>query len=553
MRARGRVDDLSNLSRKRFSVGENTAIFTYSADMELVLPWLDLSGEIARSALYSRYPAHMGEESMLDEGPRSVHRGTAYFLNGLRRFPRGIMGFELFSINPNFTTKMPTYLRKDFGYNASRGYDPLAGLTNDTVIWSLVQDNEDGDRWPDILAGNVLGSPHGASDQDGVFLGQDADNDGLVDTDRNFNGTPDYDETFLLFEVEPNEYVYGLDRNNNDEPDVREDDWQPDYPYDHDQRGYHLYGQLNLIPGWSLGLGRYAVKGLASGGRNRSAYALLTYRRAGLGHRLRELFFENNLRRVNDDIADPYNQLSPAARLVRINPYSAGFSGMNASLHGNSLIRRVDNILYQDSYVNETYLEGDLRPLSGLQVVQKLRLRINWQQGGRLPNEIQQRPRRLDFWTTVSRIQYTWALGKLTLMPQYKFMHLRLTDRDAERIGEGKYASRDLQSRTTTIPILRISYRMLPRTKVQLGLQGFGSLPYKVDDHARSLEGFEQYTTTATVTNRSRYFGYDLHTIVGFSKERLIFDSRHQSFRNRDGFLFFIRGLMGFTEYGRML
>ena len=84
-------------------------------------------------------------------------------------------------------------------------------------------------------------------------------------------------------------------------------------------------------------------------------------------------------------------------------------------------------------------------------------------------------------------------------------------------------------------------------------MQGFGPLPYRVDDRARALEGFEQYTTTATVTNRSRYFGYDLHTIVGFSKERLELDSRHQSFRNRDGIVFFIRALVGFTEYGRML
>ncbi len=553
VRARGRVDDLSNLSRQRFSVGENTAIFTYSADMELVLPWLDLNGEIARSALYSRYPAHMGEESMLDEGPRSVHRGTAYFLNGLRRFQRGIMGFELFSMNPDFTTKMPTYLRKDFGYNASRGYDPLAGLTNDTVIWSLVQDNEDGDRWPDILVGNVLGSPYarGNSDQDGIFPGQDADYDGLVDTDRNLNGTPDYDETFLLFEVEPNEYVYGLDRNNNNEPDIREDDWQPDYPYDHDQRGYHLFGQLDLTPGWSLGLGRYAVRGLASGGRNRSAYALLTYRWLGRD-RVRELFFENNLRRVKDDIADPYNHYSQSGQWELNSPYDAGFTGIIARIDG-SLLRREDVLFYQDSYVNETYLEGDLRPLLGLQVVQKLRLRINWQQGGLLPNGMLQRPRRLDFWTTVSRIQYTWALGKLTLMPQYKLMLLRLVDRDAEFIRKGRYASRDLESVTTTVPILRISYQLLPRTKVQLGLQGFGPLPYKIDDHVRALEGFEQYTTTATVTNRSRYFGYDLHTIAGFSKERLELDSRHQSFRNRDGIVFFIRALMGFTEYGRML
>ena len=551
LRARGRVDDLSNLERRRFSLGENTAIFTYSADLQLALPWLQLSGEYARSALYSRYPAHQGDRALLDEGPRSARRGGAYFLNGLHSFRRGAMGFELFSMDPDFTTKMTTYLKKDLGYTSGRGWDPLGLLANDTVIWSLVQDNEDGDRWPDILLGNVLGSPQGNFDQDGIFPGQDVDNDGLIDTDRNFNGTPDYDETFLLFDVEPNEYVYGLDRNNNDEPDVREDDWEPDYPYDADQRGYHLFGQLSLAPGWSIGLGRYAVEGLASGGHDRSAYALSTYLWHGLG-RLRRLFVETGLRRVLDDIADPYNQYSRAARLVSVDPYSSNFTGGIQSL-GGSLVERQDGLFYQDSYVNETYMEGDLRPLSGLELVQKLRLRINWQQGGRLANAIQQRRRRLDFWATVSRAQYTWHLGRLTLMPQFKIAHLRLMDRGADRIGAGRYASRDLRSETATIPILRISCRLLRRTNLQLGLQGIGPLPYRVEDHVRSRQSFEQRTTLLTVTNRSRYFGYDLHTILGFSMERLEFDAAEQSFRNRDGFLFFVRGLVGFTEFGRML
>ena len=239
-------------------------------------------------------------------------------------------------------------------------------------MWGMVQDNEDGDRWPDILLGNVLGSPQGDFDQDGIFPGQDADNDGLIDTDRNFNGTPDYDETFLVFDVEPNEYVYGLDRNNNDEPDVREDDWEPDYPYDADQRGHHLFGQLSLTPGWSLGLGRYAVKGLVSGGRNRSVYTLLTYRWQGLG-RLRQLFLENHLRRVQD-IADAYNQYSRGARSVTVDPYDSNFTGGIQSL-GGSLTERQDELFYQDSYVNESYMEGDLRPLAGLHLVQKLRFR----------------------------------------------------------------------------------------------------------------------------------------------------------------------------------
>ena len=68
-------------------------------------------------------------------------------------------------------------------------------------------------------------------------------------------------------------------------------------------------------------------------------------------------------------------------------------------------------LLYQDSYVNETYLEGHLNPWSSLNLVHKLRLRLNWQQGGGLPGGTSQRARRLDYWTLVSRADYTWQLG----------------------------------------------------------------------------------------------------------------------------------------------
>ena len=428
-------------------------------------------------------------------------------------------------MNPDFTSDMPTYLKKDFGYITSRGADPLALMTNDTVIWSLVQDNEDGDRWPDFLVGNVLGSGGGSADRDGVFPGQDEDNDGLIETDRNFNGIPDYEETFLLFHVEPNEYVYGLDRNNNDEPDHREDDWDADYPYDADQRGYHLFGRLELTPHWSVGLGRYAVEGLAGGGHNRSAYALLTYRWQGLG-RVRQLFFENNARRVQDDIADAHNQFARGRG------------------HANILREREDPLQYQKSSVNETYLEGEVRPISQLRLVQRLRLRFNWQRGGRLPSRRFQRERRLDFTAYVSRLDYTFNCGRFSLVPQFKYLYLRL--RDSE-IG------RDLLSEQRILPILKMSYAIMTKTELQLGIQGWGPLPYRIEDRAQSRESLKQRTLVFTTTNRSRYLGYDLITIVGFSKDLLIFDDPAQRFRERDSLQFFVRSALGFTEFGRLL
>jgi hypothetical protein len=81
LRAEGNVQDLSNLKRVRFRVGENTAVFTYSADFHVGLPGLEVNGEYARSAVYSRYPAQLGGTPLFDRGPRFADRGAAYFIN----------------------------------------------------------------------------------------------------------------------------------------------------------------------------------------------------------------------------------------------------------------------------------------------------------------------------------------------------------------------------------------------------------------------------------------------------------------------------------------
>ena len=100
---------------------------------------------------------------------------------------------------------------------------------------------------------------------------------------------------------------------------------------------------------------------------------------------------------------------------------------------------RPDLLLYRDSYVNETFLAAHLRPLPDLGVQQELRLKVNWQQGGQQYNGLEQRDRRLDFWTWVSKTEYTWYWGKLRVKPQYKFILLRLKDQDADRRVDGTY------------------------------------------------------------------------------------------------------------------
>ena len=540
LRAEGRVEDMSNLGRRRFAVGENTALFTYSADLGLAVAGSELKGEYARSALYSRYPAKVQGAADFNRGERSQQRGGAYFLNAIRWFGReqGLVGAELFSMEPDYATEMRAFVPFELGLTSGH----LAALVNQTVYWDLVQDNEDGDRYPDIRMGNVLGSPRDRLDRDsdGVFIGQDGDHDGIPDTNRNFNEIPDYEEPFLMWDVEPNEYTYGLDRNNNDEPDLREDDADPDYPYDADQRGFHLFAQVNLTPHWSVGAGRYDIGEIAGAGQNRASYGVLSYRREG-ADRWRRAHLESQIRRVEDDIADEYAVTDQTAQSIQLSTRGRSLR-RDAPSFGYSF--RDDPLFYQDSYVNETYFETWLRPWAGFDLVQKIRLRLNWQKGGRLHNGGFQKKRRLDLWNVVSRAEYRWQLGRLRVQPQLKVMLLRLDDRNARQPLRNEYR---------VIPILRLLYPVMPRTVLRFGLQGVGPFPYRVEDDAQPRNSFEQRVAFLTLTNRSAYFGYNLFTILGIQHDEKSFADPFQNLGNRDSWSLFVRGLIGFTEHGPLL
>ncbi len=542
-RARGTPSDLSNLKRLRFHVGEDTGQFIYSADMSLTLPGIEVVGEYARSTLYGKFPAHADRTRAFKQAPRISDRGDAWYLNATHWFDRGSIGGELFSINPDYTTELRTYLPWEVGIN----YTNLHGLTNSTFYWQTVDDNDDGDRYPDARAGNLIGLPNDSRgyDLDGVLLGLDSNNDGTSELNRNLNAIPDVDEPFLMYDVEPRTYAYGFDRDNNDVPDYREDDGVVDYPYDFDQQGYHLFAQWALTQHWSLSVGRYDVGQIAGPGHNNSTYGVLNYRKDTV-HRLRKIFFENHFRRVQDDIFDEFKEVDDIP--VRGSPFSQRGLVVGAFRPGTppQFISRFqpDLVLYQDSYVNESYIESHVKPFAGWDIVQKLRLRMNWQQGGRLGPGQFQRERRLDYWTWVSRVQYSWMLGSLRITPQYKFMLLRLTDQERDA---------DLQLETRSIPILRIQYPLLPRTHLQLGIQGLGPLPYRRHDRISRLESFEQRTTFLTVTNKTHYFGYELISVFGVNRDQKTYDDKGQIFRNFDTWTVFARALLGFTEFGRLI
>ena len=491
VRSPGNVRDGSNLKGIRFKVGGMwTGQFVYGTDLNIELPYLQINAEYARTTIYRRYPAMIDGEPDYNRSPRQRGGDAAYFINATHWFSGGLVGGEYYAMNPEFV--------------------------NDTI-----DDNDDGDILPDMFE----------RPWNGVYVGQDRDNDGLPDINRDGDRLPDYVEPLLMYDVEPNEFVYGIDRNHNDEPDYREDDVERDYPYDPDQRGYHLFGQFDLRRYWSLAAGHYVSEQIAGDGRNETSYTLLTYQREGV-RRLRQLFFESGVRRVQDDIRDDY--------MVFLEDRAFRGGGGNTFL---SQLRE-DPLEYQDSYVNETNLELWLRPWSALNLVQKARLRLNWQQGQRLSTTGLGGDRVLDYRTWVSRADYTWQWGRLSLQPKFKLMVLRLADRRRNQV---------LRYEIDTNPILQVNYQLMSRTLLRIGLQGWGPIPYRFENRTRKFQSFERRTVLGSVTNRSMYLGYELYTIVGFEKDAVKFDAPTRREDGVDRFSLFIRSLIGFTEFGPLL
>ena len=104
------------------------------------------------------------------------------------------------------------------------------------MVIDTVDDNDDKDRFADFHMYSKI------RDRNGIFPGLDMNGNSRPDTNENDNTIPDYAEPFFLFNIDPDEYDFGDDFNNNGVIDAREDDDRPDYPYDRGtKRWSHLY------------------------------------------------------------------------------------------------------------------------------------------------------------------------------------------------------------------------------------------------------------------------------------------------------------------------
>jgi len=210
---------------------------------------------------------------------------VAWFISLKHRFGKLLLEEAFYHVDPGYTT---TY--RNFGANTDRDETysiertPESGAEAspfDEEDYQLIEDDDDDDDWPD------------SEDFDGVLPEAD---------DRDKNGILDYQEDFLIFDADPPIFGDLIDLNNNGIVDALEDDYEPEYEYGINIKGFHIAGTYDILDNMTLKLGWLRESQISSSRKNHSRYLHLIYDRdiPDFG----TIRFQDRFVKVEDDIPD---------------------------------------------------------------------------------------------------------------------------------------------------------------------------------------------------------------------------------------------------------
>jgi hypothetical protein len=479
-RAPDQVRDFSNRRVVAFPYGLTSGQTLFGFDFEATLVGLKLQGEYERNLLYRSFPAKGGWQGQ--------EQTSGWYLTGLKDAGPLAVGGELFRLGPRFGG----------GYDSRRGgvmlYTDKAGETEDQQMlaeFPLVDDNDDDDRYADD---NLRDYPDGGETESGVFPGLDQNHDNIPDDDQNANGTPDYEEPFLLYNSDPQEFVYGVDLNNNGVIDERENDNEPDYPYRRDRRGWHLFVSLPEARGLSGAVGYYHQREIAGAGKATSRYGRLAWQVAV--PRWARVELDHDTKRVRDRIADPVFIYRPGED------------------NNPDQTPTPDALLMADSWVHTTFVGTRLTRVRGLTVTNN---------GQWLLNRQLDLDGRMQTLTLVNKADYTWKRGRLTVQPMVKHLYKKLT-RSGRR--------RPLEAWHQFAPILRLDLRLTEQTSVQFGQQGLGlpftgamlsPLAFRLSDRVDESQTYRSADSVLMLTVKGAYQGYTVVSNTGLQKRHEVY------------------------------
>ena len=481
MRADGNVKDGSNQAYHQFRYGLPTANrligFTLNIDD---LAGFSLRGELVRNYQYRRYP----NETIETKQAAARNKATAYYVTAQRStYPWTVFG-EVFRIDADYST---TAFITD--PNGNVYYDAITQNT-----YEFVDDNDDQDELPDWTrryfgpTANTRNA-RGVKTDNAVFPGLDEDNNDISDFNRNYNQLPDYIEPFLRYQIDPPEFLFGLDMNNNTVIDRFEDDDEADYPYKKGHRGYNLYGGVEVFPGSQLMVGRSTEDLLMTAREASSSYLLYTLRKE-LPERDLSIWFIANPRKVKDDIPDP-------VLLWVDRPGTLGESRLVP-----------DDLIAHDAFINTTYLEINYDRYLPFNTKVKHEYYNQLNSG-----DDDLRDRR--FLGLVNKAEYPVQLNQWGLYPRWKQLFQSVVPAPEDEI----------KTRNLTEIFSFMAERSLT-TSIRLT----GGVEYEIFNNLRTkpdpvpagwVNDSNTWTLAGQVANASAYLGYELTTNVGVQWRRL--------------------------------
>lgn len=535
LQSKGNVKDGSNLKWVEFEYGTSTANMLASIRVTSDIKGFKFKSEYSRNMrfrqFYNQNSTKFGEDA------------EAWYVNIKKDFGKLTLGSELFKMDPNYSS---SFRNVDKAYhdtksvwqsqwtsdpsiygNLSVGADPQ-GYMNLTQVIDTVDDNDDKDQYPDFAI------YPGVRDMNGVYPGLDKNGNNRPDTNENDNLMPDYVEPFFLYNTDPDEYDYGQDYNNNGTIDDREDDDKPDYPYNINTKGYHLFGSYGQNTGWKATMGYYNMDRIAGGGKTDVRYAILDYNK--FIPFFADLKFSSTFKKIEDDIQDNIFKTQRKLSTTLIDSTSYGY---NMYLEGTNVpilldyttAKFYDPLRYRNSYVTTSYFEFNIFRVKNLNIGMKLKYNLNHQ----IDTSFQSKNDLIDR-TQVYRAEYKYYLKNLLVNPQVKFQTRKYTNSDGyERTLHEQYF----------YPIVKVEYPLTLNTVFRAGAQGFPGLNSTVRDLMNHQLDYDTRHYVIMVSNKSFYSGYDFSLNFGYESNWQKFYGIARQAYNRTDRVYFVRLVVG--------
>ena len=508
-RSEGKGTNGANRRMVSFDYGMPTGQSLASIDWDARLVGLKLSGEAAHNLQNYMFPVGS------NEGQRTTQRAWAYWLKGTKELGAGIeLSGELYRMEPDYSGGYDSY-RGGMAFHYDNQASPGARVESRTQEFPLVEDNDDNDYWPDEHANEtpVSGDLYPGWPNAMVYPGLDENEDSVADLDRNENFIPDWEESFLTFHSEPPEFVYGIDFNNNDMPDFRENDDRPDYPYRRDQKGHHLFLRFDRLSwlGTSLAVGFYDGRQIDGGGESKALYLRYSYERQKVG--TGEIKINYDFKKVEDDIPDASYVYFVSPEDVDIIPWLNKPDGPpdRAGLYRPAT---PDPMVMRDSWVNTAFIESQYQGFHNINIYNGMlwsrnsQAEIELDDGSGLLQSEDVRSR----FSLVNKIEYAWTKGGLTLQPKFKH---RLIYEAVDSEDDPRRSYSDF------IPILAAEYQLTANTHFLAGAQGMPFVPFKHWDRGDKDDTYGQTDYLLMVRIRAEYFGIrDNSLFFGYQRTR---------------------------------